>query len=164
MFGLPYKVAGGFESLGHYSYGVKIEVAVPHTLTEEDERVICKAADEIGRRLYKSMELADPKVVAYIAEEQAKILGLFPEGCGFKKIPNEYYGEASNYPWFIVYTLKGPIKIGWRKSVINIEWGDSIIEADAQTLFPLEQVTKYEKLIHAWGYEKAQEYINKLLI
>ena len=82
-----------------------------------------------------------------------------------QEIPNEYcdcYQCKQTSPWFMVTTTRGMIKIGWRKRVINIDWS-TMNREDAETLFPDEDVTKDGRLIHAWGYEKAKEYLNKLL-
>ena len=87
------------------------------------------------------------------------------------EIPNGYCsrGCCAFYPWFIVTTPKGRIKIGWRKSVIHLEWTDSEIKADAETIFPKEEAwpgyetTQYDKVIHAHGYEPAKDYITRLM-
>jgi len=78
-----------------------------------------------------------------------------------REIPNEYWGEMGE-PWLIVTTEIGHVKIGWRKRVIEIDWSDTDIKSSAEDLFPDENVTKIDKMIHAWGYEKATEYIKKL--
>jgi hypothetical protein len=86
-------------------------------------------------------------------------------------IPNEYHGGGNNgrklpyyaAPWYMAQVGDGPIiKIGWRKSVISINW-----EATGKALpdlFAGEEVTKESYLVHAWGYDKAAEYLAKLLL
>ena len=34
---------------------------------------------------------------------------------------------------------RGRFKIGWRKSVIHLEWTDSAVKADAKIIFPKEE-------------------------
>jgi len=99
-------------------------------------------------------------------------------------IKNEYWGDDPVWatPWILMRTPKGSIKMGWRKRVISIDWSDVVafhckelkdfkdheakeaIEKSflAKTLFPDEDVTKDEFLIHAWGYGKLLEYLTKL--
>jgi hypothetical protein len=62
-----------------------------------------------------------------------------------------------------VTTSRGVIKIGWRSRVINIDWSESDIKGLAKELFPNENVTKEDQYIHAWGYDKAKEYISVLM-
>lgn len=83
--------------------------------------------------------------------------------------PNEYHGghrglPVPHYaaPWYLVQVGDGPIfKIGWRKGVIDINWSDSKI--DLGHLFPDEAVSKGPEYIHAYGYDKAAEYLAKLV-
>lgn len=105
----------------------------------------------------------DPKVKEEIINEKKGILSLFSDNYIFvEEIHNEYSHDPC-FPWFLVTTSKGHIKIGWRKRVINIDWSKTKIEENAGELFPNEDVTKGEKYIHAYGYEKAKEYLNVLL-
>ena len=79
-------------------------------------------------------------------------------------IDNEYCNESCCYkrPWIIVTTPKGRIKLGWRKSVMNLDWSDSDIKIDGEEIFKDENVTKGTSYIHCWGKEKAIEYLKKL--
>jgi hypothetical protein len=83
----------------------------------------------------------------------------------FKAIKNEYCQCEHCASWFIISTPDGDIKIGWRKRVINIEWLENY-KSFTET-FESEDVTKgfgkwgEEKYIHAWGIEKAIEYIKR---
>jgi hypothetical protein len=81
-----------------------------------------------------------------------------------KVIENQYDSNPAYYtdPWLIVTTAKGPIKIGWRKRVIEINWSESDIKQSAKDLFPSEAVTKVDQSIHAWGKEKAVNYLYEL--
>jgi len=108
----------------------------------------------------------DPKSAVEAAESRAKLLELFDGHSIFvEEIPNGYCSEwcCKHLPWFVVTTKLGRITIGWRKRVISIEWKDSMIKKTAQELFEKEDVTKWDTGIHAWGYDKAKEYIKILL-
>lgn len=81
----------------------------------------------------------------------------------WEEIPNEYGSASYNGPWFNVATTFGKVKIGWRKRVVSIEVtfpeGKPLT---LTTLFSDEDVTKWENGIHAWGYEKAAEYLCRI--
>lgn len=75
------------------------------------------------------------------------------------ELPNGYDGDE-RHPWFQVQTLIGPIIIGWRKRVIHIDWSKT--GKDFSSLFTKEDVTQWPGGIHAWGKEKATEYLRKI--
>ncbi|MHA1469073.1 MAG: hypothetical protein ACTSSP_00780 [Candidatus Asgardarchaeia archaeon] len=79
-------------------------------------------------------------------------------------IDSQYCSKACCYkwPWVIVTTQKGRIKLGWRKRVINLDWSESDIKAIGMELFKGENVTTGEHYIHCWGKDKAIEYLKKL--
>lgn len=107
--------------------------------------------------------------------QEAQFREIF-EKAGFKdirisRIPNEYCDCERCASWFHVNTELGTIKVGWRKRVINIDWTsirESLQKAgefskmDIILLFEEEAVTKAEHYIHAWGWDKAQEYLNRI--
>lgn len=78
-------------------------------------------------------------------------------------LPNGYSHDSSGPPWFKVETEVGSITLGWRRSVININWSEtSHTGKDILQLFAAEDVTRGETYIHAWGVEKAIEYLSKI--
>ena len=87
----------------------------------------------------------------------------------FELLPNGYCHEDcySYIPWFLFHTIDGDIIMGWRKRVISIEWQENYKPFDMNELFGSEDVTKWEeggkRGIHAWGKEKAYEYLKKAL-
>lgn len=87
----------------------------------------------------------------------------------FKLLPNGYCNQycCSHIPWFLFHTIDGDIIMGWRKRVISIEWQENYKPFDMKELFDTEDVTKWEsggrRGIHAWGEEKAFEYLRKVL-
>lgn len=130
------------------------------------ERDISILTDEIMNVLYRAKILQDPKTTAAVECERKGLLGLFEEPIWVQELPNGYSPKDSYYsrfPWFKVYTTKGPITIGWRKRVIQIEWQESDSKVDGKKDFPSEDVTKEHHLIHAWSLEKAKEYLDKIL-
>lgn len=147
------------------SYGIKILVAVKHELTADDISVANKAGDMVYNQLLKSFVLQDKDSIAAGKEMRTNILACFGKMPIFtEEIPNEYCGEPECIynPWFLVATAIGHIKIGWRKRVIVIDWSKTNVKEKANKLFPNEDVTKGEFFIHAWSYEKAKQYIEKL--
>jgi hypothetical protein len=83
------------------------------------------------------------------------------------EVENRYWPKAPNYdqirreqPWWLVWTKHGPILIGWRKRVIQIEWPDLIHKV--KCIVTKDDVTKEETLVHAWTTWKAVEYLFEL--
>lgn len=84
----------------------------------------------------------------------------------FENIENEYCKCILCSDWFKVETLSGVFEIGWRKRVINIKfsgWKDEKHTSFTE-LFKDENVTVGKDYIHAWGYEKATEYLKRIAI
>lgn len=81
-----------------------------------------------------------------------------------KPIPNEYSQHPVYAPWFEVKAKGlGVIKIGWRKRVINIDCSKvSKRKINIPRLFKNEDVTQGVDFIHAWGWDKATEYLTKI--
>ena len=101
----------------------------------------------------------------------------------FDLLPNGYCNQdcCSHIPWFCFHTSDGDIVIGWRKRVISIEWQENFKPFD-MAIFNGENVTKWcenfshipksinhgvlnttgKRGIHAWGREKAIEYLKKV--
>lgn len=162
-----YVLVADYESYGSYgTYGVKIEVALGRKLSWSESCEIRGTAAKIAEDLAAESLRIDPNVIAARATEKQWLLGLFGpnEAIFVEEIPNGYITDwtTRNRPWFRVTTRKGPITLGWRKRVIEITWADTV-NGRAEALFPNEAVTKYNLLIHAYGYDKAREYIQKLL-
>lgn len=147
-----------------------------------NERMISKEETWIARRAMEAMveaikmhrvklALTDPTHEKSILKKAwtDKIQALFVEAgldpISTRQIENGYCKLSCCFhnPWLEVLTRnRGIITIGWRKSVMNIDWSQSEISTSGETLFRDEAVTKGFDYVHAWGYEKAGEYLKKL--
>jgi len=163
------KKAYSYQGMGGICGNFKMEIYIDmeREINSNDDMVIMEFADKMRSGILAETILLNPKITEEAKEEKEKLIALFGDKKIFvSEIPNGYNSTSSYYsrfPWFMVTTEKGRIKIGWRKRVIEIDWSESIIPDEAEDLFAFEDVTKGEKYIHAWGYEKAKEYIDKLL-
>lgn len=149
-----------------HSLGIDIKIACPIPINDSMQRAAHEAADIIEQAITLEFHATDPESQARAAEEKKDLLNCFPVTPLYvKAIPNGYCNRAccAHLPWYQVTTAIGVITLGWRKRVISIDWTDSDLIASAQALFPNEDVTKQGKLIHAWSYDKAREYIAVLL-
>lgn len=88
----------------------------------------------------------------------------------FHQLPNGYCGDqcCSHRPWGLAETKYGLIKIGWRKSVISIEWSKDAEVHGNDTLPKNEQrsdqscgTTSWENGVHAWGWGNAINQIGR---
>lgn len=165
--GHEYVEAYRVESYGNSGkFALKLLVDAGRELTKTDISNLRLHAEAIEKSIREESINLDPKTKESAIKEREEILSLFDSQIIFvEEIPNGYWpdGYGKHFPWYVITTKLGRIKIGWRKRVIEIDWSDSIIGKTAWALFPQEDVTKEDKLIHAWGYEKAKEYINTLL-
>lgn len=155
--------------LYHYrSEDIRLDIfcELKNGLTEDEINFIRSKSNEIIHHTLSSMIKRDPKEIIKAQNEKKEILHLFGNRSIFiEEIPNGYCSSycCQHLPWFLITTSKGIIKVGWRKRVINIDWSASTIKEKAEILFPNENTTKENHYIHAWGYEKAQRYIDILL-
>lgn len=143
-------------------YGVKVLVKCGRDLTEKEESELGRFADKLIKDMRMQTAMDDPKTAEMRQEMKRRIAELFNGRAIFlKEIANEYCREACcvGSPWFLVTSDIGVIKVGWRRRVLVIDWIDSIVGEKAEELFPAEDVTKEGWMIHAWGYEKAKEYL-----
>lgn len=167
------KLLGGVESYGgggSFKGQVFIESEKFDALSEE-------ARNSVGYNASDFLQRVDEKIKMAWAKENEndkrvnhsdKLAELFTQA-GFDSIhveliDNEYCSQSCCYhlPWIMVTTPKGRIKLGWRKRVINIDWSESDINLDGNEIFKDEKVTTSDRSVHAWGYEKAIEYLKKL--
>jgi len=162
-----YTEAYGFESYGQYGMlGVKVMVGgLGRELTGKEKTVIADATNNINSVIMEERIRRDPGAQQRAEEQRRGLLECFPEIPVYvEEIPNGYCHDycCRHLPWFKVTTPKGIVTIGWRKRVINIDWS-LMRNPSAMQLFSQEDVTKGEYLIHAWSYEKAKEYLAKIL-
>lgn len=154
------------------SLGIKIEIAASMVPKEElmANEALRHAAYDIERKL-KNLLMAQsmaaiPEQRERTLEQRRDLLGCFLNDALYvEEIPNGYCNEGCCYhlPWFIVTTRVGRIKIGWRKSVINIDWSDTRDTKTSKELFESESVTKDTRGIHAYGYERAKAYVGAII-
>lgn len=60
-------------------------------------------------------------------------------------------------PWWLVSTSFGPVRIGWRKRVLSIDWTATGVQCVVT-----DDVTKGADYVHAYSVEKAIEYLRRL--
>jgi len=159
-----YENAGSIEN---ESIGVKLLVSIDGPLTEEERRIASRAIEAVYQGIIRERAKNNPQGQESRRAWIVDLLGCFPESTRIyhEEIPNGYCSSSCcvNRPWLIVTTPAGRITIGSRKRVIQISWDGSKIMASASHLFPDEDTTKEGCLIHAWGLDKAREYIAVLL-
>ncbi len=161
-----YVLAHSHETMGaNGNLGIRIYIAAGRKPTETEESLCWRLGEQIYNEVWKTQTLSNKDALATAVKEKEEILQLFDgKNIFVEEIPNGYCSMPCcvHLPWFIVTTPIGHITIGWRKRVIVIDWHRTKQEKKAEELFPNENVTKYEWLIHAWGYEKAKEYLEKI--
>ena len=154
------------EKYGQRNFGVEIKVAMDRGVTENDNIALCRVADEIEEAIMRETLRLDPEEVKLKEEQRAKLMACFGNFANYAdEIPNGYCNRwcCSMLPWYVVGTPKGLVTIGWRKRVIQISWAPRV-NGFADELFPGEDVTKIDRTIHAYGYDKAKAYISRILL
>lgn len=152
---------GGFGVRIHVATGQKVDLETPAIRTAARE-----AAEMVQAAVLEEVLAKDPNAQRERKEQRRDILACFPnEPIFVEEVPNGYCSRycCKHLPWFHVWTKVGLIKIGWRKRVISIDWATSIVTKRASELFPDEDVTKGDRDIHAYGYEKATAYLAAII-
>jgi hypothetical protein len=157
------------ESHGSYgSYGLKLEIAgkIGDLRKLGSSAAVYKAMEELENELLKEIYAARPETAEEGHNNRKFLLGCFPPAPIYvEEIPNGYCsrGCCAHLPWFIVTTSIGRIRIGWRKRVILIDWSETKDTKTSDELFAKEDVTKDTRMIHAWSYDKATEYLKAII-
>lgn len=155
-----------------HDFAVVIKARLNHEITEEEKDAVQKVQQILKDAFTKGANFRDSEVHTHAARQRSELIGCFGHKALYvDDIPNGYCsrGCCAYYPWFIVTTPVGRIKIGWRKRVIHLEWTDSQIEGKAEDIFPHEEAwpgyetTQYDKVIHAHSVDAATRYIGRLM-
>ncbi|HEU4509055.1 MAG TPA: hypothetical protein VFR78_12490 [Pyrinomonadaceae bacterium] len=162
---MDYKVLRSVESIGAVSFGIRIEVAAPAEFSEKLELLSYEITDQIEQQILRDFHTGNQDSQNRAAAEREQLLSLFPDPIYVEAIPNGYCPRAccEHLPWFVVTARAGRVKIGWRKRVIQIDWSECPQTATSKELFADDPTTKGERMIHAWGAEKAKEYVVAIL-
>lgn len=147
--------------------GIQILISVDRPLNEDDKSVIYDAENILNKGLFANCIKAQPNFEADRKQMIEELEDLFEERIFVEQIPNNYQPSdpfyALKFPWLLVTTRRGRIKLGWRKRVIEIDWSDSTVTQLAEDLFHLEEVTKIGKLVHAASLAKARQYLRTII-
>lgn len=154
--------------LGDYSF--RIEVSLPKGTPEQVlDRLRVTGygiAEQLDDLIQTVLITSNPDFKQKVDDQVALLSGLFPEPIYVEVIPNQYSPNDPYYltsPWLIVTTKRGRFKVGSRKKVLSIDWEDTDVWQSAEELFPYEDVTKVDRMIHAWKIEDAKGYIDIIL-
>lgn len=163
-----YKTLYQSEAIGHQSYGIEILVSCDHDFTDGEKHAAYEAKNTIEDVIKAGNASTSIEAQDTARRMRSGLLSLFGDPEFVEEIPNGYCsrGCCRHLPWFRVMTRIGPIEIGWRKSVVYIDWSKTMLKTRASELFP-ESIGGYptagDYYIHAYGIEKAQEYVRRLV-
>lgn len=154
-------------SYGHFHLVIQADAKIDTFMSEPIREATYQAAEIIKAAILSEAIKQNPASMENAKKEREQLLALFPFAPDWlvDEIPNGYCSSfcCKHLPWFVVATPVGKIKIGWRKRVIQIEWSETKNTKTAYELFEAEDVTKDTRMIHAWSYEKAKQYIAAIL-
>lgn len=145
--------------------------------THEDFVIGMRAAETLKQGILGNTARWSPSFETNIRNARRRYVEIFATAgilpVYMQAIPNGYCSEycCLDSPWFKATTWFGHVTIGWRKSVINIDWEESDVRPSGRELFPDEDVTKGRagdgannraRFIHAHGATKAAQYLARL--
>jgi len=154
-----------YGELGAFGLEIKISATKLPDLNQKNIQIAAYQAEEIvSAEIQNAIKANDPRTLNEIAQNK-ELVSLFLEPIFVEEIPNGYCSKwcCRHLPWFVVTTIIGRFTIGWRKRVIHIDWSETIEAGSSEDLFKDETTTKGKTFIHAWGMEKAKEYINIII-
>lgn len=192
-----YKVHSAIQSSGgDGTYAVKILVYRPDEAQKRFDALCAKdyadstavdhaierevpSAERILRAVQRQDRMLDPAIKQSEKDTKAEILKAFGQASIYAEaIPNGYHRPDDVYavgnPWYRITTTVGHFVVGWRRSVIHLDWKETTLRSrvhtsgfrpspSGQEVFPNEDVTRWETGIHAWGHAKLAEYVQTLM-
>jgi hypothetical protein len=79
-----------------------------------------------------------------------------------REVPNERCSQECCMPWQVGEFAFGEIKVGWRSSVISIDWSGLRGKPDLSSLFTDVTSTKWPHGVHANTRDEAVEYLKRI--
>lgn len=158
-------VAALSDERGSAMFSPKFEIEYP---VSEAAR---EAMNQVYGALIEQQHMTDPKTKNSASETRDEFQRAFTEA-GYdpiymKAVPNEYYRDkfdSKRWPWFLVTTVDGTFKVGWRKRVINLDWSDTELKGnvDGNKLFAGDDTTRDELMVHCCSIDRLTEYLGRL--
>lgn len=149
------------------------------TPEENALRYLVPDAEKLLSFIRKQDRSLDPVVQQAARDTKSSISKAFGGAIFMEPIANGYWRPEDPWsvgdPWYRVTTTVGHFVVGWRKRVLHLDWKDTVLRTrnakgsierpppSGEEVFPKEEVTRWETGIHAWGYDKLQEYVQTLL-
>lgn len=158
----------------------------PH---EIESGIWYRTGDDVMKILRAQALRLNPETEERRQKTRAEMTECFVEaGVGtiyVEEAPNEYHSDRDPYkefePWYVFTTAFGHVKVGWRRSVLVLDWSRTSLKArDPETirrrkdytdpvttvladeLFPKADATKDKFWIHVWGYKALVEHLRVL--
>jgi hypothetical protein len=147
-------------------WGVRIYVrGAREELSDVDRMRVSAGRKMVMDAIQEDAARASAKIAASAADVIARFRQLFKAAdlnpvC-IEPIPNGYWPTSGEYaevrlanPWAIVTSELGRVRMGPRKNVMDINWSDSLVTADAPTLFTDRAATTGgagQRWLHAWN-------------
>ena len=134
-----YRTLRSSESFGSgEDFGFRIMATVSRELSHDERIALIKAEEIVTSAIHAENIRLDPESAVNREYEKAGLLKCFPHFFHAEPIPNGYCNRwcCTQRPWYRVLTRVGYFVIGWRKSVMNIDWTDTIIKASGEEIFP----------------------------
>ena len=161
-----------FELAIYTSFSTAGDYTDPPSQTQIERMIIHKHADLIEKEIQASRKIIDPENIAWKAKWLIEAKKIFDAAglteAQFKEMPNRYCGPlcCPHKVWLTVATRFGEFVIGWRKRVINIEWGVTSIrvpESIFEKMLSNMNITHDETFVHAYSYEDAAQYLTAVI-
>lgn len=148
--------------------GVRIQVAIHRPLDQNELNELDRFTERFLRFVQANDVRNNPDLPARKESVRQEIETFF-NAAGLSpfymaEIENGYCKEPCCFgkPWFVVTSRIGPITIGHRKRVFNIDWSGSAVKNTADELFPDTDVTKGPHFIHAWAESTVIHFLKVL--
>ena len=150
--------------------GVRIQAlkgSVPECTSDQKQSLISFAGGLTDKLLEEMLAFRlslDPETARATEQNQETLKGFFSSPIYMEPLPNGYCNRACcrHLPWYRVTTPIGHFKVGRRKRVYHIEWTDTLVKQEAAELFPEEDVTRYNRVIHAHSEADAKRYVARV--
>lgn len=156
---------------GKYECGVRIQIY--GTGLDKDDFKGSKnlrlagydAVDKIRDEILRLIRSNDDERKQKVNSVKQSLMDCFDGPIYVEEIPNGYCSSwcCEDKHWLKVTTEIGHFVIGWRSSVIQLEWNETIVSQTSKDLFPDNHQSNSTRSVHVDTYKQAKEYIKTII-